>query len=321
VSGRTYVAPISFGLGDLVVSLPAIQAVIADDTRRGRETWLVARSSVQAALAERIGGLAGCVSEEDGWLDLDATVTGGEARLIDLRDHPIQRDHWWGSPEFEQVFGTIEINDIIGRIAADLGLEVDTGRPRALRAVPRSELRATVVLITATDGAAKRWPDERWRSLVIAIRATGVPVRAMCQRDPTQRGATASVTNDDIDLDVIGVTGIAAPTPGDAIDVLSDCRAVVGVDTGLTHVAVQQGTPTVMITRAGNVFVRRWNHCKVVTGVRCDSSCIAVDIARAHNARVDLRGFRHQPLSCPAASACLDPITPDKVFAALQEVW
>ena len=42
-------APISFGLGDLVVSLPIIQALIADGRGRGDETWLVARSDSQAA--------------------------------------------------------------------------------------------------------------------------------------------------------------------------------------------------------------------------------------------------------------------------------
>ena len=59
---RVYVAPISFGLGDLVVSLPAVQALIAQGRRDGNETWLVARSDSQAALAEphrrteRLGG-------------------------------------------------------------------------------------------------------------------------------------------------------------------------------------------------------------------------------------------------------------------------
>ena len=53
---RVYVAPISFGLGDLVVSLPAIQALIAQGRHHGDETWLVARSAAQARLAERIDG-------------------------------------------------------------------------------------------------------------------------------------------------------------------------------------------------------------------------------------------------------------------------
>ena len=58
---RVYVAPVSFGLGDLVVSLPAIQALIERGRHRGEETWLVSRSAAQARLAERIAGLTGSV--------------------------------------------------------------------------------------------------------------------------------------------------------------------------------------------------------------------------------------------------------------------
>jgi hypothetical protein len=47
---RTYIAPISFGLGDLIVSLPAIQALITENPRG--ETWLVARAAGQAAPAD-----------------------------------------------------------------------------------------------------------------------------------------------------------------------------------------------------------------------------------------------------------------------------
>ncbi len=53
--------------------------------------------------------------------------------LVDLRDHPLQRDHWWGSPEFEAAYGPLSINEIIARIGADLGVVADfcgTGAPR-----------------------------------------------------------------------------------------------------------------------------------------------------------------------------------------------
>jgi len=57
---RTLVAPVSYGLGDLVVSLPAFQALIAE----GDPVWLVARAPSQRLLAERIEGLAGVVDED-----------------------------------------------------------------------------------------------------------------------------------------------------------------------------------------------------------------------------------------------------------------
>ncbi len=57
-----YVAAISFGLGDLVVSLPAVQALIVQGRQDGDETWLVARSDCPGAACrphrriERLGG-------------------------------------------------------------------------------------------------------------------------------------------------------------------------------------------------------------------------------------------------------------------------
>ena len=125
---RVYVAPVSFGLGDLVVSLPAIQALIGDGRRRGDETWLIARSPVQAALAERIAGLTGSIAEEA--FDRDCH----DGRFVDLRDHPLQRDHWWGSAEFERAFGSLSINDILDRICADFSLDADFSRPVPLTA-------------------------------------------------------------------------------------------------------------------------------------------------------------------------------------------
>ena len=48
---RRFIAPVSFGLGDLVVSLPVVQAAVSVGRSSGTETWLVTRSPVQAALA------------------------------------------------------------------------------------------------------------------------------------------------------------------------------------------------------------------------------------------------------------------------------
>ena len=61
---RIFVAPVSLGLGDLVVSLPAVDAVVFEAAHTGDEAWLVTRAASQALLAERIEGLAGWVDEE-----------------------------------------------------------------------------------------------------------------------------------------------------------------------------------------------------------------------------------------------------------------
>ena len=101
----------------------------------------------------------------------------------------------------------------------------------------------------------------------------------------------------------LGIAEARAPSPGDALDVLGAAAAVVGIDTGLTHLAVQQGTPTVTICRAPAVFFRPWPHARAVVGDRCDDVCIAAETERAYNDVVDLRGLRWQPPTCPGRGA------------------
>ena len=83
----------------------------------------------------------------------------------------------------------------------------------------------------------------------------------------------------------LGIADARAPSPGDALDVLGAAAAVIGIDTGLTHLAVQQGTPTVTICRAPAVFFRPWPHRACVVGDRCDDACIAAEKQHAYNAR------------------------------------
>jgi len=299
---RVYVAPISFGLGDLVVSLPVVQALIAHERRTGGETWLVARSSAQTELAQRIEGLAGCVDEAT--FDPHAS----EDRFVDLRDHPLQRDYWWGSPEFEQAFGPLLINDILGRICVDFGIDAEFTRPVPLSTRPRLELRSSVLFVTESDGPSKRWTADRWASLAESIGELGLEVR-LVTRDETS-----------LDMRSAGIEAIRAPTPGDAVDVLSACRAVIGVDTGLTHIAVQQGTPTVTICRANTIFFRSWGHARAVLGDPCDDACTSLEKDYAYNERVSLRRFQWEPRTCPVRGRCLEPVQPADVLRALGEL-
>jgi hypothetical protein len=299
---RVYVAPVSFGLGDLVVSLPAVQALIEAARDSGSETWLVTRSPTQAALAERIAGLTG-------WVDEEAFDRNGhDGRFVDLRDHPLQRDYWWGSPEFEKAFGKLSINAILTRICSDFGIDADFTRPMPLTAHRRPELRSRVLLVLDSDGPTKRWAPDRWAALAAGIEGNGLAVGA--------------VTRDDVavDLGTARIEAVPASTPGEAVDVLGSAFAVVGVDTGLTHIAAQQGVPTVVICRADPVYFRPWPHTRAVVGDPCDDACTAVEAEYAYNDVVDFRGFLWQPRRCPVGGRCLDVVQAADVMAALEQV-
>jgi Glycosyltransferase family 9 (heptosyltransferase) len=280
--GRTFIAPVSFGLGDLVVSLPAVQALVTTEP----SVWLVARAPSQRLLAERIQGLAGVVDEAS------FTRQSGD-RLIDLRDHPLQRDFWWGSAAFEERFGRLDINDILQRITADFGIDADFRRPAPLRANARPDLERTVLLVHETDGADKAWPPERWAQLAALLRADGHCVAQVTKGPTSSPGGSGDVP------------AVVAPTPGAAVDVLSSCRGVIGVDTGLTHIAAQQGRPTVTICKRSSVYFRPFPHCAALRGESCTEQCRAAEAAYAYNETVSLGDFRPKVRACPSGSQCL----------------
>jgi hypothetical protein len=286
--GRTFLAPVSYGLGDLVVSLPAVQALIRD----AAPLWLVARAPSQRLLAERIEGLAGVVDESE-------LSCGPGDRLLDLRNHPLQTDYWWGSAAFEAEFGPLDINEILARICRDFGINADFGRPVALQARPRAKLGSTVLLVHETDGADKRWPVEHWATVATRLRTEGHDVAHVVK------------DNGPSPLDAAGIPALVTPTPGDAVDVFSACRGVIGVDTGLTHIAAQQGTPTVTVCRRASVYVRPWAHCAALRGAQCTDACLGAESSYAYNQTVSLRHFRPPARRCPSGSPCLAAIRPE----------
>ena len=83
---------------------------------------------------------------------------------------------------------------------------------------------------------------------------------------------------------------------------------MIGIDTGLTHIAVQQGTPTVTICRAAAVYFRPWPHARAVDGrSRATTRASPPRRSYAYNDRVDLRGLRWQPPTVPGRDGrCLE---------------
>lgn len=96
-----------------------------------------------------------------------------------------------------------------------------------------------VVALHATSRRDKRWPEDRWRALAARLRAEGLamvyPGGSPAERDDAARLAEATPG-------AIAAPGMDLP---EAASLLAHASAVVGVDTGLTHLAVALGTPTV----------------------------------------------------------------------------
>jgi heptosyltransferase-1 len=103
--------------------------------------------------------------------------------------------------------------------------------------IPGAERSGYVVLLTMTSRADKLWPEERWIELARGLRApTILPWGSEAERERAQRIAGA-----------IGGTVPPRRTLDELARLFAAARAVVGLDTGLTHLAAALGAPTVGI--------------------------------------------------------------------------
>jgi heptosyltransferase-1 len=121
--------------------------------------------------------------------------------------------------------------------AAALGFSLNDSVDYGLR-VPSSKKTDHVVLLTMTSRADKLWPEARWIELARALRAPAIlPWGSEAERARAQRIAAS--------------LGDARVPQRLSIDELArlfvSAQSVVGLDTGLTHLAAALGVPTVGI--------------------------------------------------------------------------
>ena len=131
--------------------------------------------------------------------------------------------------------------------AASLGYRVD-GPPRfgLVAPVPQEGAvpdRPFVVFFHGTSRVDKLWPDTHWRRLVEAFATAGYPVVLPWGSDDERARSEQYAA---------GVTNAHVPPPPrmslpSLAGLLARAELVVGVDTGLVHLAAALGTPTVSL--------------------------------------------------------------------------
>lgn len=121
------------------------------------------------------------------------------------------------------------------------GGEPDYGLEGVGKAPPWAPPGGYVVALHATSRVRKRWPDRNWVDLADRLAREGLAT--------VYPGGSPGERRDAARLAASSRGGMAAPKMAlpDAACLLAHARAVVGVDTGLSHLAVALGTPTVGI--------------------------------------------------------------------------
>lgn len=301
---KTYIAPLGARLGDFIVSLPIIQAHI----RGVGNTHLITRSKLQESLDERISGLAGSIPESE--FDRHNLAPGD--LYINLRDHPVQTDYLWGSEQYFQKFGDAQINELLTIICRDKGIACDFTQLEPLSFTPQEATTGKIIFVPGTSGIYKCWPTPYWLKLFGLLQEQNLDVLVMGQ--PQESEATAA-------LIAAGLPWIASPTTAAALDLISSCRAVVAVDTGLMHLAVHQGIPCICLFRDRPIFARHYPHNRCLIAPACPEKCAKhfnwnMDICTPH-----LSGFAPDPHSCQLGdNGCMSEITPEAVWNSLSDV-
>jgi heptosyltransferase I len=117
--------------------------------------------------------------------------------------------------------------------AVDYGIAAQTPRPAWLPAMPY------VVLLHATSRANKQWPRDHWVALAMRLQERGVAVVLPWGNE------TECAFSEDIAKTLTHAL-VPPPMPLDvAASMLANAAAVIGVDTGLAHLAVALGRPTI----------------------------------------------------------------------------
>lgn len=101
-----------------------------------------------------------------------------------------------------------------------------------------------VILVPFTTRPQKHWPETHWVELIQRLHARGLPLVMLGgpgDREAAGRILGALPQGVTVD-DRVGATGIV-----DAVRLIADARAVVGMDTGLTHMGIALDKPTVGI--------------------------------------------------------------------------
>jgi hypothetical protein len=302
---KCYIGPISTGLGDLIVSLPVVQAMLDD----GYETRVVLRSPVQDGLLHRLEGLAGTIREID-YLGLPKDES---AFYINLRNHPLQLDNFWGSPAWYERHGLMKIDQVVTEIAAQWAVVPNFKNLKPLKYIIRPETQGKIIFVPGSIGGFKCWPTAQWLALKDYFAEKNIAVLML-----GQPGQSAIVKNLLSEID-----WIETPLAADALDLISSARGVISVDTGLMHMAVHQGVPTIALYQNRPVYKRSYVHTKTIEAPPCLAICIENYTDPPENRLADLETEPFIRRFCEgsedkSASVCMTGITVQSVINAIE---
>jgi heptosyltransferase-1 len=227
----------------------AVSRVIPLAMRRWRQSWW--RSGTRREVAAFLAELRSV--RYDAIIDTQALL---KSAIVARAAHGVRYGLDWASSRepiavfYDNVFRVLRGGPAVerNRTLAGLALSYQPGLQIEYGIAPESHSRLVreryAVLVHATSSEAKLWPEEHWVALGNRLRSAGV--RALLPwGDENERRRSERLGRSIEDAMIMRRMPL-----GDLTSVLADAHCVVGVDTGLTHLAGALGTVTVGIYTA-----------------------------------------------------------------------
>ena len=149
--------------------------------------------------------------------------------------HAVQRNRWLASKALGYAISQMPVYGIAASASSAASLESAFAMKSAER---------TALLLHATSAAQKEWPQDRWVQLGTHLAAQGI-VSILPFGNSAERKRSEQLA--------VQIPGARVPPPltlSELTALISRACIVIGVDTGLTHLAVALGRPTIGIYRA-----------------------------------------------------------------------
>ena len=264
----TVLAARSAGLGDLCTAVPALRALrrafpghvlVVGTPARYRTIALGAGADAVAHLEDLDpippdfhGADVAVNLHGSGPESIERLVAARPARLITYA-HPAVPASWTGPAWLHEIHEVDRWCHLLHHagIAADRGdLRIET--PERCRDAVGA---GSVVVHPGAAAAGRRWPADRFGAVVRELTSADIPVTITGSADERRLCAAVadSVAPDRVPL----VRDLAGRTDVDALlSVVAAARAVLTNDTGVAHLAVVSGTPSVALH--GPTSPRRW---------------------------------------------------------------
>jgi heptosyltransferase-1 len=228
---------------------PAVSRVIPVAIRRWRQSWW--RADVRREVASFLDELR--ATRYDAIVDTQGLL---KSAIVARAAHGTRYGYDWASAReplaffYDRTFRVpreapaVERNRTLASLALSYALPSAVDYGIAPEAHSRLVRERYAVLVHATSAEAKLWPDERWAAVGNRLRSGGM--RSLLPwGSPAEQRRSERLSRSIEDAMIMPRLPL-----GDLTSVLADAECVIGVDTGLTHLAGALGTVTVGVYTA-----------------------------------------------------------------------